>query len=90
MIVGWRMIYNSLGYGAHDSGFVIDPGREPMRYLQAVIERAPVLFAAQWGPTPAELVSAFSSYAGRCYLLVAVLFLVLIVVAFLPLLRKNR
>ncbi|MHC4169389.1 MAG: hypothetical protein ACYSWQ_20775, partial [Planctomycetota bacterium] len=90
VIVGWRMIYNSLGYGAADSGFVIDPGREPMRYMQAVLERAPVLFAAQWGPTPAELVSAFSGYAGRCYLLVAVLFLVLIVVAFLPLLRKNR
>jgi hypothetical protein len=90
VIVGWRIIYNSLGYGAADSGFIIDPGREPMRYLQAVLERAPVLFAAQWGPTPAELVSAFSGYAGRCYLLVAVLFLVLIVVAFLPLLRKNR
>jgi len=90
VIVGWRMIYNSLGYGAHGSGFVIDPGREPMRYLQAVIERAPVLFAAQWGPTPAELVSAFSGYAGRCYLLVAVLFLLLILAALLPLLRKDR
>jgi len=90
VIVGWRIIYNSLGYGAHGSGFVIDPGREPMRYMQAVLERAPVLFAAQWGPTAAEFVSAISDYAGRCYLLVAVLFLALVLAALVPLLRNNH
>jgi hypothetical protein len=90
VIVGWRIIYSSLGYGARGSGFIIDPGREPLRYLKAVVERAPVLLAGQWGATPAEFVSAISDYAGRWYLLAAVLFLVLILVVLVPLLRKNK
>ena len=90
VIVGWRIIYNSLGYGARGSGFIIDPGREPIRYLKAVVERAPALLAGQWGATPAEFVSAISDYAARWYLLVAVLFLALILVALVPLLRENR
>jgi hypothetical protein len=90
VIVGWRLIYNSLGYGAHGSGFVIDPGREPMRYMQAVLERAPVLLAGQWGATPAEMLDALSGYAGAWYLFIAVAFLVLLLTALVPLLRSNR
>ena len=90
VIAAWRMIYNGLGYGATGSGFVIDPGREPMRYAQAVLERAPVLLSGQWGGTPAEMLNIFSDYAGAMYLLAAVLYLTLILLVFIPLLRKNR
>ncbi|MHC4118191.1 MAG: hypothetical protein ACYSWO_11855 [Planctomycetota bacterium] len=90
VIVGWRIIYNSLGYGARGSGFVIDPVREPVRYMQAVLERAPLLFAGQWGATSAELVSIFSDYARGCYLLVSMLFLIVVLLVLVPLLRKNR
>jgi hypothetical protein len=89
VIAAWRMIYNALGYGAVGSGFVIDPGREPMRYAQAVLERAPVLLSGQWGGTPAEMLNIFSEYAGALYLLAAVLYLTLILLVFIPLLRKN-
>jgi len=90
VIVGWRIIYNLLGYGAQGSGFVIDPGREPMRYVQAVLERAPVLLAGQWGATPAEMLDALSGYAGAWYLLIAVAFLALLLTALIPLLGGNR
>jgi hypothetical protein len=90
VIAAWRMIYNSLGYGAAGSGFVIDPGREPMRYAQAVLERAPLLLSGQWGGTPAEMLNIFSDYVGALYLLASVLFLTLILLVFIPLLRKNR
>jgi hypothetical protein len=90
VIAAWRMIYNGLGYGATGSGFVIDPGREPMRYAQGVLERAPVLLSGQWGGTPAEMLNIFSDYAGALYLLAAVLYLTLILFVFIPLLRKNR
>jgi hypothetical protein len=90
VIAAWRMIYNGLGYGATGSGFVIDPGREPMRYAKAVLERAPVLLSGQWGGTPAEMLNLFSDYAGALYLLASVLFLSLILLVFIPLLRKNR
>jgi hypothetical protein len=90
VIVAWRIIYNRLGYGAIGSGFVIDPGREPLRYAQAVLERVPVLLAGQWGGTPAEVLNIFSEYAGSLYLLAAMLYLTLILLVFIPLLRKNR
>jgi len=90
VIAAWRMVYNTLGYGASGSGFVIDPGREPVRYAWAVLERAPVLLSGQWGGTPAEMLNLFSDYAGAWYLLASALFLTLILLVFLPLLRKNR
>ena len=90
MIAAWRMIYNALGYGAQSSGFLIDPGREPLRYAQAVLERAPVLLSGQWGGTPADMLHLFSDYAGTWYLLASVLYLTLILLVFLPLLRRNR
>ncbi len=90
VIVVWRFIYNALGYGAHGSGFVIDPGREPLRYAQAVLQRAAALLAGQWGPTAAEITSFFCDYAGRWYALAGGAFLVWIVLVLVPLLRRNR
>jgi len=90
VIAVWRVIYNALGYGAAASGFVIDPGREPLRYARAVLERAPVLLSGQWGGTPAEMLNLFSDYFGAWYLLASALFLILILLVFVPLLRKNR
>jgi hypothetical protein len=90
VIVGWRINYNALGYGAHGSGFIIDPGREPLRYLRAVLQRAPILLSGQWGWQPAEMFNLFSDYAKGWNLLAAAAFLVLILIVFLPLLRNNR
>jgi hypothetical protein len=90
VIAGWRVFYTALGYGATASGFLIDPGREPLRYVRAVLERAPVLFSGQWGGTPAEMLNYFSDYVGAWYLLASVLFLTVILLVFVPLLRKNR
>jgi hypothetical protein len=90
VIAVWRAIYNALGYGAASSGFLIDPGREPLRYAQAVLERAPVLLSGQWGGTPAEMLNLFSEYAGAWYLLASAFYLILILLVFIPLLRKNR
>lgn len=90
VIVVWRIIYNALGYGAHGSGFIIDPGSEPLRYAWAVVKRAPVLLSGQWGWQPAEMFNFFSDYARRWNLLAAAAFLLLVLIVFLPLLRKNR
>ncbi len=90
VIVVWRIIYNALGYGAQGSGFIIDPGSEPLRYAWAVVKRAPVLLSGQWGWQPAEMFNFFSDYARRWNLLAAAAFLLLVLIVFLPLLRKNR
>lgn len=90
VIVIWRVIYSALGYGAHSSGFIIDPGGEPLRYAWAVVKRAPVLLSGQWGWQPAEMFNLFSDYARRWNLFAAVAFLLLLLIVFIPLLRKNR
>jgi len=90
VIVIWRIIYNALGYGAHGGGFIIDPGSEPLRYAWAVVKRAPVLLSGQWGWQPAEMFNLFSDYAKRWNLLAAAAFLLLILIVFVPLLRKSR
>jgi len=90
VIAVWRVVYNALGYGAAASGFVIDPGREPLRYARALLERAPILLSGQWGGTPAEMLNIFSDYAGAFYLLASALYLTLILLVFIPMLRKNR
>jgi len=90
VIVGWRLIYNTLGYGAAGSGFVIDPGREPLRYAWAVVERAPVLLSGQWGPTAAEMTYFFCDYAAGWYALAGGAFLIVLLFVLVPLLRRNR
>ena len=90
VIALWRVIYNALGYGATASGFVIDPGREILRYARAALERAPVILSGQWGGTPGEMLNMFSPHAVSLYLLASALFLTLILLVFIPLLRKNR
>jgi len=90
IIAIWRLVYNTLGYGANASGFIIDPGREPLRYARAVLLRAPVLLSGQWGGTPAEMLNFFCDYARGWYLLAAAVFAALVMILLVPLLRKNR
>lgn len=49
LIVFWRITYNSLNHGVMDCGAIIDPGRTPIVFLRAVLERAPVLLMGQMG-----------------------------------------
>jgi len=90
VIVGWRIVYSTLGHGASGGGFVMDPGREPLAYLMAVLERAPVLLAGQWAWLPAETYWVFSEAAQQRYLLYVNAFLIVVLVVLLPLLRKDR
>jgi len=90
LIVVWRLVYNWMGYGAFGSGFVVDPVREPLRYAGAVMERLPVLLFGQWTLLPAEMWDIFSDYAKTRNLLMAAAFLLLVLIVFLPMLRRNR
>jgi hypothetical protein len=54
VLVVWRLIWSGLGYGVAGVGFYVDPLREPLRYLAAVVQRAPYLLLGQWTGPPAE------------------------------------
>ncbi len=44
----WYGIYIQWGYGTEGGGAYIDPGRNPLDYLSALVERLPVLLYGQW------------------------------------------
>jgi hypothetical protein len=88
--IAWRVAYTLLGYGARGSGVYIDPAREPLHFLQALLERAPVLCLGQFFGPPAELYATLPPAQAHVMLLFAVLFSALLAAAFVPLLRNDR
>src|SRR5439155_16296810 len=52
--VVWLVVYRMLGYGAEGGGFYVDPVRQPLSYLLAILERAPVLLLAQFAVPPSD------------------------------------
>jgi hypothetical protein len=55
LLVAWRVAYSAAGYGAAGTSFYTDPIRNPLEFLQAMMERLPVLVAAQLGGLSADL-----------------------------------
>ena len=88
--LGWRLLYHALGFGAFGSDLYVDPGREPLRFLAAVTERAPVLLLGQLGWPDPILYNLLSSSAAVGYHQAALVFLVVATLIFLPLLRHHR
>jgi len=85
----WWVAYRLMDYGASGSGVYIDPGASPAAYIQAVIERAPVLLFGQWA-LPSGLYMMFSQRAAHIFWLVAVGLVVAIAALLLPLLRREK
>jgi hypothetical protein len=90
VIVGWRLIYNVLGYGADGGGFYLDPVREPVRYALAVFDRAPFFLGGQWLTVPPDLYAIFSGVSKQLLWGTLALFTVAIPAAVWPLLRADR
>ena len=88
--LGWRLVYNVLGYGASGGGFYIDPVREPLRYALAVLDRLPFLLAGQWTSLPPEFCGMLSGVP-KLVLWGALLSLTVgLPVVIWPVLRENR
>jgi len=88
--LGWRLVYNILGYGASGGGFYIDPVREPLRYALAVLDRLPFLPAGQWTTLPPEFCVMLSGVSKRVLWAVLLSLTVALPLAVWPLLRANR
>jgi hypothetical protein len=48
VFAGWYTLYKIFGFGASGSGAYIDPGQQPLAYLNVLWERIPVLLYGQW------------------------------------------
>lgn len=90
VIVLWRIIHNAKGYGTYGGVFYLDPVREPLHYAWAVVERGSFLLASQWTSLPAEIFGFIPDAAKMQYWLILTILVILILIAFLPLLHRSR
>ena len=54
VMLGWAVLYVSLGYGASGSGFYIDPVREPLVFLRMLPERLTIYTVAMFEGVSAD------------------------------------
>ncbi len=52
VVIAWRVLYDAWGFGASGSGLYLDPVAQPGRFGAAVMQRLPILLAAQWTSLP--------------------------------------
>jgi len=90
LTVVWRALYTRAGFGAIGSGLYIDPARDPLAYLLALFERAPVLVLGQFLAPPAEFYSVWPTTWAHAMWLFACVFCVCLAIAFWPILRRDR
>jgi hypothetical protein len=90
VLVVWRALRSSWGYGVENVGLYIDPLTDPGPFAAAAVERIPILLLAQWTGVPAEIGIPLSRKAYAMVWWGAVGFLSLALLAFAPLLRRDR
>lgn len=59
IVLGWRLVYHQLGYGALHSGIYLDPGREPLAFAHALLERLPILLLSEFALPMSDLWEAY-------------------------------
>lgn len=93
VVVLWRIPYGLLRHGAAGSGLYFDPAREPVGYLEALVERLPVILLAQFGFPFSDMWDTLPVLAPGTQPLMYALALVVIavmVVLFWPLWPRDR
>ncbi len=90
VLIAWRIIRDSLGYGVQDLGLYVDPITDTPRFVSAMIERYPVFLLGQWGWPPSDLSALVPRLLGSPLWWAAVVTLSVLGALFWPLLRRDR
>lgn len=90
VVVGWRLAYQLLGYGAEGSDFYIDPVRQPIAFLAALVERLPILLQGQWLFPFSELAAIVTTPWRRALMVLGTVTACALVWLFRDLLRRDR
>jgi hypothetical protein len=90
VVLIWRWIYLSLGYGVWGSGFYLDPLSEPLRFALNILEQAPILLLGQWILPDPVVYAGFSTVGQIGYWLLAVAILVTLAIMLAPMFGKIR
>ena len=90
VVVGWRALRGSWGYGVQNMGLYLDPLTDPGPFAAAVADRAPLLLFGQWGPIPPEIAVVLRPPLSNVFWWTAVVFIGLLILAVAPLLKRDR
>ncbi len=88
-IAAWRYFYQLMGYGASGSGFYLDPVRDPLRTLPALLRQGPALLLGQWGLPDAVIFTLVAKVAPIGLYCFALAFLAVLVIGLAPLIRRD-
>jgi hypothetical protein len=89
LLVIWRVVRDSLGYGVENMGFYTDPITDPGRFVTAMIDRYPIFLFGQWGGL-SELWQVLEGSFGWPYWPIAVTYVSFLGLLFWPVVRKDR
>ncbi|UCG58532.1 MAG: hypothetical protein JSU70_03285 [Phycisphaerales bacterium] len=90
VVVTWRLLWTHLGYGVENLGIYIDPLSNPLQFLAAVKDRAPLLLLGQWSLPLTDLTMMLPPWHVLFLWRAALVLLALMILAFGPLLWRDR
>ena len=88
VVVGWRAVYNALGYGADGIGLYIDPGRDMVEFLSSLASTLPVILGGMLTTVDSAIVT-LAPEARHWYAVFSLLILLAGLSLILPLLRRD-
>ncbi|MGD8329592.1 MAG: hypothetical protein PVJ49_09145 [Acidobacteriota bacterium] len=88
-LAAWLIVYRLGGYGTDASGFYFDPLRQPLMFLGALAERAPILMLGEWAMPYADAYNALSGADALVLWLRAAGLLALLAIVLTPLVRRS-
>ncbi len=89
VFVAWIVWHSLEGYGASGSGFYVDPVHEPLRFLVAVAEKAPVLLTDQFGFPPSSISIFLYGAVKSAIWSWSIVFLGVLALAFAPMIARD-
>lgn len=89
LLAAWRLGYDALGFGTWNSGVYLDPVHSPRIWLQALLERLPLLFATGWTQFSADVYLVLPRDSQLAMSGLSFLVLLLVLGFFLPLLKWS-
>jgi hypothetical protein len=88
VLIIWRAVRDSLGYGVANMGGYVDPITDPVRFATALLERYPVLLFGQWGGL-SEISLIFDDLLGSPYWWIAAVYVCFLGLLFWPIVRRD-
>ncbi len=91
VVVIWRTMWSWQDYGISgiSADAFLDPGAHPLRFLELVFLRTPILLLGQWALPPAEASLLLKSHGVLGLYLIGVAFMAILAIFFLSLLHRS-